>query len=73
MATASYEILELRFVIKPKTTEAYIFYQGHGDCPEPGTTGWRHKTFPSDMSVLDIIESDKGENDSFSWDFGAPD
>lgn len=74
MGKASAEIKEVRFRIKPELTEAYIFYQGHGDCPEPGTTGWHHKTFPISMSIIDILKAEaEGKDNSLLWPLAAPD
>lgn len=73
MGKATVEVLEIRFKIEPELTQAYIFFQGHGDCPEPGTTGWHHKTFPKSVSVIDIIKAHAdGTDDPLLWSLEAP-
>lgn len=57
MATARYEVLEIRFVFEPELTQAYVL------CSMPsdgmlGVSGWHHKTFPLGVSVLDILQED---------------
>ncbi len=73
MGKATVEVLEIRFIIGPELTQAYFFFQGHGDCPEPGTTGWHHKTFPKSVAVIDIIKAHgNGKDDPLLWPLEAP-
>lgn len=74
MATAKYEILELRFVILPDFTEAYVL------CGPPsdgtfGIQGWHKRTFPNYVPVTDILNNDIKRasylTDS-NWSYGAP-
>ena len=72
MGKATYEVLEIRFVIKPELTEAFFFFQGHGDVPL-GVTGWHHKTFPASVAVIDIIKAHgEGKEDPLLWPLEAP-
>lgn len=54
MGKASYDMTEVRFIIKPDFTECYVFCVAIGDCPA-GVQGWHFKTFPKETSIMDII------------------
>ena len=72
MGRASMEFKEVRFVIGPELTEAYVLIEAHGDCPI-GVQGWHHKTFPPSKSVKDIIDGFGGGDDPVMWPLDAPD
>jgi hypothetical protein len=71
MADSSYEVIELRFVIKPELTECYVALQAFGDSPI-GVQGWHHKTFPASMPVVDILRGEDMKN-CVLWPLDAPD
>lgn len=54
MGKATVEVKEIRFVIEPEVTQAYVLCEAGGDCPL-GLQGWHHKTFPGSRSVADIL------------------
>ena len=70
MANSSYEVKEIRFVIKDELTECYVLVQAYGDSPI-GVQGWHHKTFPASMSCLDILGSPEFR-DHVLWPLDAP-
>jgi len=55
MGKASYDMMEVRFIIKPDFTECYVFCEAHGDCPI-GVQGWHYKVFPKKVPILDIVK-----------------
>ena len=69
MGKASYDMLEVRFLIKKDCTECYIFCKAYGDCPE-GVQGWHFKRFHSTVPVIEIV----GEyaKDCVMWPLKAP-
>ena len=54
MGKASYDMTEVRFIIKPDFTECYVFCEVNGDCPI-GVQGWHYKVFSKDIPIIDII------------------
>ena len=57
MANASYAVLEIRFVVEPELTHAYVL------CGPPsdgmlGVQGWHHRAFPPSVPVIDILQGD---------------
>lgn len=57
MANSQYEVLELRFVIKPEWTEAYVLCGPTSD-GMIGVQGWHKKIFKKDTPVIDILTGD---------------
>lgn len=57
MANAAYEIRELRFVIEPEMTHAFVLCGPTSD-GTLGVQGWHHKAFPPQTSVMDILKGD---------------
>ena len=57
MATARYEIRELRFIIQPEMTHAFVLCGPTSDGTK-GVQGWHHKAFPPSVSVSDILADD---------------
>jgi len=70
MAPSSAKIKEARFIIEDEQTQVYILFQAEGDSPI-GVQGWHHKTFPSSMSVIDIMNS-LVDDDPLLWPQKAP-
>lgn len=54
MGKAGCNIEELRFLIKPGWTEAYVLVSAWGDCPI-GVQGWHYKVFSEDIGVAEIV------------------
>jgi len=52
---ASYDMTEVRFIIKPDFTECYVYCEAHGDCPI-GVQGWHYKVFPKKVPIIDIVK-----------------
>ena len=55
MANAGYDILEVRFLIKPDYTECYIYCEAVGDCPI-SVQGWHYKVFSKETTVEEIVK-----------------
>lgn len=74
MANARFEIRELRFVIQPEMTHAFVL------CGPPSdgmlwVQGWHHKAFPASVSVSDILAGDIAKTDYLAgqgWSQMAP-
>lgn len=56
MADSHYDVIEVRFVIEPDATHAYVYMQALDDCPI-GVQGWHHKAFPAPLSALEIMQA----------------
>ena len=50
MSSASYDMIEIRFIIKSNFTECYVFCEAVGDCPI-GVQGWHYKVFDKAIPV----------------------
>lgn len=73
MANSAYEIREVRFVIEPELTQAYVRIQQTDHDMLPGVTGWHHKTFPASTSLLDIMNAwSQGKEQPLMWPLNAP-
>lgn len=74
MLDATYEIREIRFVIEPDFTEAYVLCSTPSD-GTLGIQGWHKATFPKYVSVQNILNDDiktaKYLTDK-RWSWGAP-
>ena len=70
MAYAGYNMLEVRFLIKPDFTECYVFCEALGDCPI-GVQGWHYKVFPKETTVEEILKI--YPKDCVLWPHKAPD
>ncbi len=55
MGKASYDMTEVRFLIKPDFTECYVFCEAKGDCPI-GVQGWHYKVYPKEIPIIDIVK-----------------
>lgn len=55
MGKASYDMLEVRFIIKPDFTECYVYCEAKGDCPI-GVQGWHYKVYSKEIPVIDIFK-----------------
>jgi hypothetical protein len=67
MATAYLTYEKVEFIIKEHVTICNIFYSSN----EPGTPwggGWKHKEFPKDKSVIDILNNEIA--DFIKWEDG---
>lgn len=73
MANTQIEYQEVRFDVRDEDlTHAYVYIHCLNDAPA-GIEGWHHKTFPSSMSILDIMTAwNKGEENPITWSLQAP-
>lgn len=72
MANTIIEYKELRIVIEPELTQAYVYIDARNDVPL-GVQGWHHKTFPMSMSTLDIVTAwAEGKENPLMWSLKAP-
>lgn len=68
MANSEATYKELRFKIKDESTEAFVFIES----PDFHLAhGWKFKSFPASVSVIDIIKSFTAESPVL-WPNGAP-
>jgi hypothetical protein len=58
---------ELRFKFKPESTEVYSFIKGMGDCPIQ-VQGVYYKSFPKEISALDILKDMAKNGDVLDWE-----
>jgi hypothetical protein len=72
MGTAIVTVREVRFLIEDEVTQVYVLIvdETPGETPI-GATGWKHKTFPASVSMLDILNN-WTKDDPMMWDSGAP-
>lgn len=69
MANATYEMLEVRFVIKPEWTICYVCLSPPSD-GTLGVQGWHAKRFPPNVPVEDILADNIDE--AVLWPQEAP-
>jgi len=66
---------EIRFVIEDELTHVYVAIEATGDAPL-GLQGWHTKTFPSNLSALDLLRMWQEHAEKFGepslWPQGAP-
>ncbi len=73
MANTIIEYKELRIVIEPELTQAYVLVNNLSDDGMVGVQGWHHKTFPVSMSMLDIVQAwAEGKEEPLMWAQKAP-
>jgi hypothetical protein len=63
-------LTESRFIIEKELTQVYVLIEAYGDCPFM-IQGWKHRTFPASMSVIDILNSQEFA-DNLLWPGEAP-
>jgi hypothetical protein len=72
MTDATYEVLELRAVIKPDWTELYILCGPTSD-GTLGVQGWHKTVVPKDKPALDGLREALSDGSYLTeWDTGAP-
>lgn len=74
MANTGIAYQELRINVRnPKLTHVYVFVEIVSGEYMHGVDGWRHKVFPADISMLDIVQAwANGKENPLLWDMGAP-
>lgn len=71
VANATFEIREIRFVIEPELTHAYVLCGPTSD-GTLGVQGWHHRAFPSSRNVADIMAEAFRGSDYLMWGQEAP-
>lgn len=74
MANSKFDVLELRFVIEPELTHAYVLC-GRTSDGFLGVQGWHHKAFGPSTLILDILNGEIASMDylvSNGWGPSAP-
>lgn len=71
MANSTFEILEIRAVIKPELSELYVLLSQPSD-GMIGVQGWWKKTIPASEQALTTLQQALETQDFFNWDRGAP-
>jgi hypothetical protein len=73
MGKASVLYQEIRFDVRdPDLTQVYVAIEARGDCPVQ-VQGWHHKTFPSRIPTLEIMQKMfGGDDDPVLWPLNAP-
>ena len=73
MADTQIQYSEVRFDIRGALTECYVYIDNLSNDGMLGVQGWHHKSFPFEMSILDIMQAwADGKESPLMWDMGAP-
>jgi hypothetical protein len=71
MANATFEVTELRVVIKQELTELYVATTPASD-GMLGVGGWYKKVIPASVPALDALREAMTTQEYLLWDRGSP-